>query len=125
MKVSTKPEQDHKAVVRNIGFLRHFFSRVRTLAHKAAPAEPADLESKLFTFSTGSDRGYYLLCKFCTDRHNVSASPQAFRERTHIDKIAEKFVEAGWRSDNGLPVCPRCYKRKLKSGYYSADEKNA
>jgi hypothetical protein len=70
------------------------------------------LKPKISRFSSGSDRGFYLLCKYCTDRHQISVNRKQLRDDSGLNEAANKFADAGWRVDNGIPVCPGCCKRK-------------
>jgi len=69
----------------------------------------------------GGDSWYVLVCKYCTDSHRITAKGAAKRSKNALGDTALKFQAAGWRMDAGIPVCPGCYKRKVKSGVYEAD----
>ena len=85
-------------------------------------AKPGDLEPLLASHSGGSGDGWYaLVCKYCTDSHKITAKGAAKNSKNALSDVALKFQASGWRMDGVIPVCPGCYKRKVKSGIYQAD----
>jgi hypothetical protein len=76
----------------------------------ARPATPEDLQP-LIIRSDGSDPRFQLVCKFCTDLGSISAAHHSMTDPKALRRAAEKFVEQAWWID-GIPICPKCYKRK-------------
>ena len=80
----------------------------------ATRATAAELQPHIIRFvgSTGAGQwSFQLLCKFCTDLGTVSAAAHSIGDAKALRKAAESFVEQGWWI-NGVPICPKCYRRK-------------
>ena len=85
-------------------------------------AKPGDLEPLLASHSgVSGDIWYVLVCKYCTDNHSITVKGASKQSKDARSDVALKFQAVGWRMDGSIPVCPRCYKRKVKSGLYLDD----
>jgi hypothetical protein len=40
----------------------------------------------------------------------------------HKRKAAQKIAGHGWRIEDGLPVCPSCFARRVLKGKYTLDD---
>jgi hypothetical protein len=80
-----------------------------TLTNKPTPEE---LDAHVAPTSTGLGYAFNIYCRYCHDAGAVSADRRTTRDPEEKLIVADKFVTAGWRIENGVAVCPTCVKKR-------------